>query len=457
MRLRLTLAFVLVALVAIISVILFVRLDTQQQVRAYMFGGGIQGAEGLVTALEDYYQQHGSWQGVETRMAGFRSGGPSQGAGRWQGEAGRFLLVDASGQVVWDSTGARMPGSVVELAELQRAIQLYDRQRTLIGSLIVNGGAVFRQGDELPLIQRLNEAALRAGLLAVVIALLAALALAARLIQPIRQLTQAAQQMAAGRLLQQVPVKGKDELAELAQAFNRMSASLRQSEQRRQEMTAEIAHELRTPLAVQRAQLEALLDGVYPLTNENLQPVLDQTRLLSRLVEDLRTLALADAGELTLELEKTNLLSLLQDTLEQFRPAAEVQRISFTLKVSPENANPLVEGDPLRLAQIFNNLLSNAIRHTPVGGQVQLTLRKTSDWIEVEVRDSGPGIPPEAVERVFERFYRADRARSRAEGGSGLGLAIARQLAMAQRGSLTAANHPEGGAVFTLRLPALNH
>lgn len=453
MRLRLTLAFALVALVAIISVILFVRLDTQQQVRAYMFGGGIQGAEGLVTALEDYYQQHGSWQGVETRMAGFRSGGPGQGAGRRQGEAGHFLLADASGQVVWDSTGARMPGSVVEPAELQRAIQLSDRQGTLIGSLIVNGGLVFRQGDELPLIQRLNDAALRAGLLAVVIALLAALALAARLIQPIRQLTQAAQQMAAGRLLQQVPVKGKDELAELAQAFNLMSASLRQSEQRRQEMTAEIAHELRTPLAVQRAQLEALLDGVYPLTNENLQPVLDQTRLLSRLVEDLRTLALADAGELTLELEKTNLLSLLQDALEQFRPAAEVQRISLTLKVAPENANPLVEGDPLRLAQIFNNLLSNAIRHTPAGGQVQLTLRKTSDWIEVEVRDSGPGIPPEAVERVFERFYRADRARSRAEGGSGLGLAIARQLAVAQRGSLTAANHPEGGAVFTLRLP----
>ncbi len=458
MRLRLILAFALVALVAVLSVVIVVRLDTQRQVQAYMFGGGMQGAEGLVNSLEAYYQRQGSWQGVETSVTGMHGGGFGQsGMGRRAGATSQVLLADASGNVVWDSNGTQPVGSAVDSAELQRAIVLSDSQGNGIGYLLVDGGSVFQSGDEQPLIQRLNTAALQAGLLAIAVALLVALVLAARLIRPIRQLTQAAQQMTSGQLSQQVPVRGKDELGQLALAFNQMSTSLRQSEEQRQAMTADIAHELRTPLAVQRAQLEALLDGVDPFTSENLQTVLGQTEQLSRLVEDLRTLALADAGELALELEEVSLLPLLQNALERFRPAAEAQRVSLRLEEPLPAVHLVALGDPLRLAQILNNVLSNAIRHTPEGGLVQLALRESGDWAEIEVRDSGPGIPPEALERVFERFYRADRARSRAEGGTGLGLAIARQLAVAQRGSLTAANHPQGGAMFTLRLPRAAH
>ena len=221
-------------------------------------------------------------------------------------------------------------------------------------------------------------------------------------------------------------------------------------------MTADIAHELRTPLAVQRAHLEALQDGIYPLSAQNLQPVLDQNETLTRLVEDLRTLALADAGELSLERTWVDLLELVKRVLARFQAAAAERSVALLLE-SPQTAAGCMEvwGDPLRLEQILNNLLSNAIRYTPAQKPVHISVICQSDLVEVAMHDSGPGISPEILPHIFERFYRADPARSREEGGTGLGLSIARQLAMAQDGTLTASNHPQGGSVFTLRMPVV--
>jgi two-component system, OmpR family, sensor histidine kinase BaeS len=262
--------------------------------------------------------------------------------------------------------------------------------------------------------------------------------------------------MTAGDLAQRVPVRGSDELATLARTFNSMAASLQGSEERRQAMTADIAHELRNPLSVQRAYLEALQDGIYPVTPENLQPVLDQNILLSRLVEDLRTLALADAGELKLEKTEVDVNSLVACVLERFKLLAENRRIVVSMNLEKTaGQSPKVWGDPLRLEQILSNLMSNALRYTPEGGSIAVGISPVQDRVEIGVHDSGPGIPQEALPHVFERFYRADRSRSRDEGGSGLGLAIARQLALAHGGELMAANDPRGGALFILRLPCL--
>jgi signal transduction histidine kinase len=217
-------------------------------------------------------------------------------------------------------------------------------------------------------------------------------------------------------------------------------------------MTADIAHELRTPLAVQRANLEALQDGIYPLTGENLQPVLEQNRLLTRLVDDLRTLALADAGQLTLERTPTDLTGLLQGVLERFKPQADGQGVALVLEPAKTHL-PLLSLDAIRIEQILTNLLSNGLRYTPQGGTIWVGVEGKGPEVSVTVRDSGPGIPEESLPFVFERFYRVDKARARVEGGSGLGLAIARQLARAHGGELTAGNHTEGGAVFVLRLP----
>jgi len=216
-------------------------------------------------------------------------------------------------------------------------------------------------------------------------------------------------------------------------------------------MTADIAHELRTPLAVQRAHLEALQDGIYPMSVENLQPVLDQNVMLVRLVDDLRTLALADAGELQIEIQLMDVQDFLLGMQERFRSAADERNVEIVLyenQVCPE-----IQADPDRLAQIFTNLIGNALRYTPAGGQILLAAESDENEIRISVSDNGPGIPPEVLPNIFERLYRVDKARSRAEGGSGLGLAIARQLAKAHGGDLTAENNPGGGAHFVFSIP----
>jgi signal transduction histidine kinase len=319
-----------------------------------------------------------------------------------------------------------------------------------VGYLLPEGGMGGSRSDETYLVGRLTQAAIVGGAIAAALALLLAIFLAAGVMRPIRLLTHAAQTIEQGDLGQRVVVQGNDELAVLGRAFNAMAGSLQQAQQIRKALTADIAHELRTPLAVQRAQLEALQDGIDPLTLDSLAPILEQNLLLTRLVDDLRTLALADAGQLALDRAPTDLTALLERLAARFRPQAEQRQVRIITHL-PEQAIVL-SLDAQRIDQILGNLLSNALRHTPAGGQIWLSLAPLPAGARLEVRDSGPGLPPEALEQIFERFTRLDRSRSRSDGGAGLGLAIARRLAEAHGGSLTAANHPDGGAVFTLTL-----
>jgi two-component system OmpR family sensor kinase/two-component system sensor histidine kinase BaeS len=456
MRVRLILSFSLIVLVAILAVVIFTRFGAAAEVRQYISRGGMLGVENLVTDLEVYYRRNGSWQGVDTLLVSQAENGMGMmGRGRRQGMPGMYdlLLVDAQREVVVDTGGVYPAGQRLSSDELASGITLNAANGDIVGYLLLPGAPVVSPAGEDALVTRLMNAALRAGLIALGLALIVSLALSGRLIVPLRQMTAAAQRMAAGQLSQQVPVHGKDELARLAQAFNSMSTSLQRSEQRRLDMTADIAHELRNPLAVQRANLEALLDGVYPLTTENLQPVLNQTALLTRLVEDLRTLALADAGELKLEFKPVNLRHLLEAAVQQFQSQAASRNLSFELELKQDGADLQVWGDPDRLAQVLNNLLGNSLRYTPDGGKIRVALELKDEMVELRLRDSGPGIPPEALPFIFDRFYRADRARSRAEGSTGLGLAISRQLILAHDGTIYVENHPQGGAVFIVRLP----
>ena len=228
-------------------------------------------------------------------------------------------------------------------------------------------------------------------------------------------------------------------------------SEIERQETLRKEMSADIAHELRTPLSVIRANLDALSDGVYPLTRENLAPVRESIELLDRLVEDLRTLELVDAGRLTLEKSDVDVPRLINRVASLFSPQAESR--SQRMEVAVGEGLPRIKADAQRLEQILGNLVENALRYTPGGGVIRLTADTDAGAVRIAVEDSGPGIPPDQLERIFERFYRLDAARTRAEGGSGLGLAIARKLAEAHGGSLTAENRPEGGSRFILRLP----
>ncbi len=299
---------------------------------------------------------------------------------------------------------------------------------------------------------RLQQNLLIAGLVATVLGVLAALLFARRVARPIEAISAAASRLAQGQLSVRIPdPRGQDEVARLARDFNHMAASLERLEAERKAMIADIAHELRTPLTVMQGRLEAIQDGVLPLERAEIDRLHHQTALLSRLVEDLRTLSLADAGRLNLVLRELDLAEWARRVASGFQAALEARQIRLALNLP---AHPvLVQADPDRLVQVIGNLLHNALAHTPVGGEVALEVSADTTHAYLKVHDSGPGIPEEALHRVFDRFYRAEASRSRATGGSGLGLSIVKALVELHGGQVVAQNHPPGGALFQIKLP----
>ncbi|MEN6410484.1 MAG: ATP-binding protein [Anaerolineaceae bacterium] len=455
MRVRLLITYLLVVLVAVGSLVLMVRSSVNTEVQTFMFRGGMTGLTGLVDSLEEYYQTNGSWQGVDSLLSTVHGMGPGMGMGQGMGGMMNQSLkvANADGVVVAANRDDTAIGNALTEQERQNVIELQDTKGKTVGYLWSANGLTLQRGVETPLVSRLNRSAWAAALAAGVVALVVSLLLATQIIRPVQALTNAAHRMATGDLSTRVTVKGEDEVAQLGSAFNHMAESLQRAETSRKAMTTDIAHELRTPLAVQRAQLEALQDGIDSLTPENLQPVLDQNRLLVRLVEDLRLLALADAGELRLSPEPTDFAALAARMAERFRVQADANGIALSLSGEGCLSGRTVMLDSERVEQIISNLLANALRYTPEGGKVTLNMHCEGSMVELAVTDSGPGIPEDALPHLFERFYRADRSRSRKDGGTGLGLAIARQLTEAHGGSLTAENAPEGGARFRLRFP----
>lgn len=457
-------ALALIVLVSVGSVVWIARQSTASEVRAFMFPGGMASREEMLQTLVEFYQTHQSWSEVDTL---FTRGSGGRGFG-WQNRGGmqgtnsmmhgmkmnqRIQVADAQGIVFYDS--ANQSGGSKWTAE---AFTLADEIRVanqIVGYLLIEGGMMFSRADESRLVQRLNRAAIVAAAIGGGVGLLVAILLSITLGRPIRELTQAARQIRAGNLSQRVNVRGDDEIGLLARTFNQMAEALEKAEQTRRTMTADIAHELRNPLAVQRAHLEALIDGVYPLSVDSLQTILEQNHLLTRLVEDLRTLALAESGQLSLKKTIVGVEELITRISNTFQAQASERQIRLSIPDWPKDGVALldVNGDPMRLEQILGNLLSNALRYTPAGGEIKIGIEDAGEQVIIMVEDSGPGISEADLPYIFERFYRADRSRSRLEGGSGLGLAIARNLALAHGGWLEAANSPQGGAVFTLTLP----
>lgn len=449
MRWRLLGSFGLIILVALGTVAIVSRITTEQEVQTFLGHGGQAGLENIANSLESYFETNGSWDGVSSA---FKVGaGRGQGQGSGANAAGRdYQLADSTGKILLSPKSSDV-GTMLPEATISQAINLTVSGNT-VGYLIPQGGLLELPDDfEELLIERVNQASLVAGLISGAVAILSALVLAALILRPIRELTTAAKNMGQGDLTQRVKVQGEGELATLGQTFNQMSLSLQEAESRRMAMTADIAHELRNPLAIQRAHLEALQDGVFPLTQENLIMISEQNQQLTRLVEDLRTLALADAGELALNKRLLNLSQFCQETLVRFEPQAQGKDIRLTADCEGENL--LVEVDKERLQQIYDNLMQNALRYTPAGGFIRLTFTQQGQHAICRVHNSGSQLSAEAQRHLFERFYRSEKARDRSTGGTGLGLSIARKLAEAHGGSLRGQNHPSEGVVFELSLP----
>lgn len=263
------------------------------------------------------------------------------------------------------------------------------------------------------------------------------------------ELGEVASQVEAGDYTARVrqPVDAPRPVRDLVRAFDTMAARLEADETQRRSLLADVTHELRTPLAVVQGNVEAIIDGVHPPDEAHLTAILDETRVLTRLVEDLRTLALSEAGSLSLHREPTDLAILATDIATAFEAAAEIAGISIELDV--DDSLPLLDIDPVRIREVISNLVGNGIRHTPSGGTIRITGRLESGSVQLVVSDTGSGIEPELLPRVFERF-----SRSATTGGSGLGLAIARGLVELHGGTIAATSPPGGGTRIEVRLPA---
>ncbi len=402
--------------------------------------------------LKDYYTENGNWSGVQSLLGSLPTFVND-----------RLILADSSGTIIGDTDGQWL-GQTVQSVKLSKPISIVVSGQEVgklyllsSGMVIVQfvppGGALSGQPPSSPeqrFLNHVNTSLLIAGLVGAAVAILLGLFLTRQFTKPIRALKKGAARIANGDLAYRVKVKSGDEFGELASSFNSMAASLDSSEQSRRRLFADIAHELRTPLSVIGGTVDAMLDGVYKPSTDNLNSIKEETEVLTRLVAELRDLSLAESGHLKLEIEPTSLAELVQRRVSQAEVIAREKNINLRTDIA--EGLPGIEADGRRIEQVVANLLDNALNHTPSGGTVTVAVSADKDGVLVSVADTGEGIPAEHLPYIFERFYKVDDARSRKTGGAGLGLAIAKQMVELHGGKIWVESEAGKGSKFSFTL-----
>lgn len=449
---RLLGAFILVILITLAVVSWASNQATTNAYRQFR-GRDVAVQQELVVSLADLYVRTGSWEGAASVMEEAAEAG--RGRGRGAGAARDpvpMRLVDARTRtVVVDITG-QTQGTTVASEALTTAQPITVDGET-VGYLVLDSGELPLTAGEQSFLDQVRSGIWLSGLVAAAAALLLVTLLTISILRPIRRLQAAAQSVARGDLQARVSVPAVDELAALATSFNQMATSLQQLEQARQNLTADVTHELRTPLTVLQGNLQAMLDGVYPLDRDEIRTLYDETLLMSHVVEDLQELSRSEAGQLEIACEPVAVEAALRRAAAVYEKVVTEHRIELRVVVPVEELPPVL-ADPMRLEQILHNLLSNAVRYTPRGGRIDLAAALEGQRVRISVHDTGQGIAAEDLPHVFDRFWRADRSRTRSSGGSGLGLAIVRSLVHAQGGEVGVTSQTGQGTTFWFRLPA---
>lgn len=443
---KLILAFLVVSLASLSVMALLARWNTSQEFNTFIFN---RNRTQVVTVLEDYYHAQGSWQGLSPEFMMMNHSGLPMNMEMGHSLPMGLILTDTSGMIIIGGGNAR-PGDTLPAAQLAGGIPLSDNGST-VGYLLLGRNTFQSNPQELAFIQRTGRLLVFTSLGSALFALLLGILLAWSLTRPIQELIHATQTISRGSLGGQVPVRGRDELSRLAASFNNMSSDLERSTRARRQMTADIAHELRTPLSLIIGQAEAVHDGVLPASLENFEIIREEADRLEKLVEDLRTLSLADAGELSINRQPMQPGRLLEEVTSMFQRQLAQKDIRLDLDVKP--GLPSLNVDPGRMTQVFTNILDNALRYTPQGGSLHLSAAQAPDGVTLSVTDSGPGLPEAELERIFDRLYRADPSRQHGNGGSGLGLAIARSIVELHGGHITARSQEGQGLTVQVWLP----
>jgi len=455
---KLGVTFVVVIVLAVALVYALTSRAIARQFDEYRQGNREMFAEQLASMLTGYRLDRGTWDGIIesllTKPVFIPLGEYGLEGHVWIFDV-PMILADSDGTVITTNqlewANARRVGNdphiILSEEELCEGLPIIVND-SRVGTLLVGDVEAMGSSEET-FLSRVRESALIGGGIAIGLALFLTTILIVQILRPLRALSRATERVAEGDMPDQVTLRTHDELARLGDSFNHMLESLRRSETVRQTMTADIAHELRTPVAIIQGTLEAILDGIYDASEESIAPIYEETLHLGRLIDDLRELALAEAGELRLEKEPVDIAELIRQVAETAFLAREH---APNLHIDLPTVLPNVQLDRKRFRQVIANLLSNAMRFTPEDGDVYIRVRRVNGSIKMSVSDTGPGMKQEDLRHVFERFYRADPARGRSA-GSGLGLAIVKQWVEAHDGTIEAGNRDSGGARFVIYLP----
>jgi signal transduction histidine kinase len=456
LQFRLILAFVLVIVVTISAVFVFVAWTTWQQIQQYEQRNIEIRAERAKFVLASYYRSNGSWNGIQPLVEQLSIM-----------EEERIVLVGTNDLAVADSeqevigkkyqtsqTGLPLYLNIIRFP-LNRPNASADSTSTpdpanLYGTLYIvpkNSPDTFT----ILLSSSINRFLLWGGFIAIALAVIIAFFLSRRILSPIRALTRTARKLGQGDLSQRVQVQDRGEVGELGLTFNSMAEEMERTEKLHRNMVADVAHEIRTPLSNVAGYLEAIRDDVIKADPATIASLSEEVDLLSRLVNDLQVLALADAGELTLVRQGEDITQLIDQSIKAIRIKATDKGLNVSTVIEPDL--PPVNIDYHRISQVLHNLLANAITHTPAGGSITVSAARKDQWVEVSVTDTGEGIPAEDTPNMFERFYRVDKSRSRPGGGSGLGLTIAKRMVEAHGGTISVQSEQGKGSRFYFTLP----
>ena len=439
---KLILAFLVVSLLSTGLIVLFTRVSTNSEFNKFV--SDRYKAE-LASQLANYYQEKQTWEGVEKMFV----------RGHFNPDQDRplfFSIAGVNGNILVAGVD-HDKGEKIGADVLDAGAKIQVNEKT-VGILLLNTPPD-RNPLEEQFLRRLKESSLLSAIGTIILAFILGAILSRTITRPIRELTKATREIANGKFDQKVTVRSRDEIGELAESFNKMNDDLARSFNLRKQMTADIAHELRTPLSLIIGHAEAVHDGVLPASPENFEIIREEAERLEKMVNDLRTLSLADAGELSVEFQLADVNKLLGDIQSHYLTPFANKRVTLDL----ENASEILQAnlDPLRFSQALTNILDNALHYAPEEGRVVMSAKQIGDEIEISIADNGEGVTPEEAVHIFDHFYRADESRARDDGGSGLGLAITKSIIEMHKGKIWAESEKGKGLKMVIRLQKIEN
>jgi len=450
-------ALLLIVVVSVGLMAYLTNLSTTREFQQYVSRGNMMYAQSLAGSLGDLYAENQGWNNIQETLQSLPLS-----------TSERILITDNLGIVIADTAEE-------SLGKESKDVGLSDGTPIMVSVkmvgnlyLLTSGGAGVGKGRmsgrnpqttltvvnaKEDFLDQVNSSLWQVGLIAAAVALVIGLILTRQITRPLRILISGARHLTKGELSYRVKVKSRDEIGELADSFNIMASSLEKGEKFRRQLTADIAHELRTPLTVIEGTVDGIIDGVFQPNAEHLCSIKEQTALLTHLISDLRDISLAESGQLKLNLSLTDMVELVRRLVSNYTINAQEKNVGINLEEGLQI--PDIQVDTVRMEQVISNLLTNAIRHTPSGGSITVSVRRDDEKLVISVADTGEGIDSEDLPYIFERFYRSGRSRSRKEGGTGLGLAIVKQMVEAHGGKVWAESESGIGSKFNILLPFL--